>query len=68
MPDFEVFEDSFDHIDIVDERDRNAPNKRIEVALDAGTIDRAIDRIDRWYSANPQRKDAPVLGGYGSKW
>jgi hypothetical protein len=42
--------------------DRNAPNNRIEVALDAGTIDRAIDRIDGWYSANPQRKDAPVLG------
>ena len=42
--------------------DRNAPNNRIEVALDAGTIDRAIERIDGWYGANPGRKDAPVLG------
>jgi hypothetical protein len=42
--------------------DRNAANNRIEMALDAGTIDRAIDRIDGWYTANPGRKDAPVLG------
>ena len=42
--------------------DPKAANNRIEAALDAGTIDRAIDGIDGWYADNPGRKDAPVLG------
>jgi hypothetical protein len=42
--------------------DSNAPSNRIHVAMDSGTIDRAVERIDGWYTANPGRKDAPVLG------
>jgi len=42
--------------------DPKSANNRIEAALDAGTIDRAIDRINGWYADNPGRKDAPVLG------
>ena len=42
--------------------DAEAANNRIAAALDAGTIDGAIDRIDAWYTANPSRKDAPVMG------
>jgi hypothetical protein len=42
--------------------DPQAANNRIEAALGAGTIDHAIDRIDAWYTANPSRKSAPVLG------
>ena len=42
--------------------DMQSPNNRIEAALDAGTIDRAIERIDAWYKANPSQKSAPVLG------
>ena len=42
--------------------DPNAPNNRFEKALDAHTIDRAIDRIDDWYADNPGRKGDPVLG------
>ncbi|MDH3930886.1 MAG: hypothetical protein OET16_01550 [Chromatiales bacterium] len=30
--------------------------------LNAGTIDRAIEQIDDWYSDNPGRKGDPVLG------
>jgi len=42
--------------------DPQSANNRIEAALDADTIDRAIARIDAWYSANPSQKGAPVLG------
>jgi hypothetical protein len=42
--------------------DAQSANNRIAAALDAGTIDRAVDRIDAWYAANPARKDAPVMG------
>ena len=42
--------------------DPQSANSRIDAALDAGTIDRAVDKIDAWYAANPSRKDAPVLG------
>ncbi len=42
--------------------DPNAPNNRFDRALDADTIDRAIDRIDDWYADNPGRKGDPVLG------
>ena len=42
--------------------DPNAPNNRFEKALNAGTIDRAIEQIDDWYSDNPGRKGDPVLG------
>ena len=37
-------------------------NNRLGSALDADTIDRAIDRIDAWYKANPSQQGAPVLG------
>jgi hypothetical protein len=42
--------------------DPQSPNNRIEAALDAGTIDGAVDRIDDWYKANPDQKGAPVMG------
>jgi hypothetical protein len=42
--------------------DPESVNSRIEMALDADTIDRAIGRIDAWYAANPSQKSAPVLG------
>lgn len=42
--------------------DEQSPNNRIEAALEAGTIDRAIERIDAWYKANPSQTSAPVLG------
>jgi len=42
--------------------DAQSANNRIGTALDADTIDRAIDRIDAWYKANPSQKGAPVLG------
>ncbi len=42
--------------------DPQSVNTRLEAALDADTIDRAIGRIDAWYAANPSQKGAPVLG------
>jgi hypothetical protein len=35
---------------------------RIDTALDAGTINLAVEQVDDWYEANPSREDAPVLG------
>ena len=42
--------------------DPTAPNNRFDQALNAGTIDRAIEQIDDWYSDNPGRKGDPVPG------
>jgi len=42
--------------------DPQSVNNRLGSALDADTIDRAIDRIDAWYKANPSQQGAPVLG------
>lgn len=45
-----------------DELDPDAANNRISMAIDQGTIDGAISRIDNWYDADSSRLGTPVLG------
>ena len=42
--------------------DASVPNNRIYTAIDAGTLDAAIAKIDKWYADNPSRLNTPVLG------
>jgi hypothetical protein len=35
---------------------------QLDEAVDAGTLDQAIAKIDQWYAANPSRVGTPVLG------
>lgn len=42
--------------------DSDAAVNHIAAAMDASTIDAAIDRIDSWYSSNDSKLDVPVLG------
>ncbi len=35
---------------------------RMDSALDADTINTAVDKIDAWYDANPSREGVPVIG------
>ena len=42
--------------------DVESANNRIAAALDTGTIDHAVDRIDSWFAANPGQKDVAVMG------
>jgi hypothetical protein len=42
--------------------DPNDPSVKMFEAMDVGTIDTAVGKIDNWYGEDPSRLDTPVLG------
>jgi hypothetical protein len=42
--------------------DPNDPTVKFFDAMNTGTIDEAVGKIDNWYGEDPSRLDTPVLG------